>query len=362
MNRVLIVDDEHLIRSSLSKKVSQISPAIAVAAAAEDGQQALAWLEQYYADICITDVSMPIVNGLELIEAIRRCYPWMHCIVVSSYDDFNYVRESLQQGAIDYILKPIEQDVLAHALEKAVAAIRKERDDRASVLLLHRLAHHRGLLEQWVNKLRLGDLSGVPLLVVDTLELLESWADNRLELLHRLAFAWLQMVGEELSKDKVEIELEPDEDIGLGEALLPRDKIRFYFRLGAVRCLEDGAAVLYRACQAALGSPKNKAIEDAKAYIDRHYAAKLTLQEIAEQATMSRSYFANTFKQETGMTVWHYIANVRMNEARKLLLGTPMKVYEIAMEVGYDNAVYFTQLFRSHYGVTPAEYKKRMGG
>ncbi len=360
MHRILIVDDEHLIRSSLSKKVSQIRPSIAVAAAVENGQDALTWLEHYYADICITDVSMPIVNGLELIEAIRRQYPWMHCIVVSSYDDFNYVRESLKQGAIDYILKPIEQDTLVLALNKAVAAIQRDRDDQASLLLLHRLAHHRELMEEWVNKLRLGDMGTIPLLVVDTLDVLERWTDHRLELLQRLACAWLQMVGEELSKEKVDVELADDADIGMGEPLLPTDKTRFYFRLGAVRCLEEGAAALYRACQAVFSNPKNKAIECAKAYIDQHYAAKLSLQEIAEQATMSRSYFANTFKQETGITVWTYIANVRMSEARKLLLGTSKKVYEIAMEVGYDNAVYFTQLFRSYYGTTPAEYKKRM--
>jgi two-component system response regulator YesN len=361
MNRVLIVDDEHLIRSSLSKKVSEISPIVAVSGNAENGHKALEWLELYHADICITDVSMPIVNGLQLLEAIRDRYPWMHGIVVSSYDDFEYVRESLKQGAIDYILKPVEQDSLVAALNKAVAAIQKDREDRARKLLLNHLSHHRVLMEEWVNKLKLGELNTLPLLVVHTLEVLESWTTDRLDLLFSLSFAWLQMVGEELSKDQIHIELEEGLDIGLGEELLPREKVRFYFRLGAVRRLEEGAAALHSACQALLSHPKNKAIEHAKAFIEENYAAKLTLQEIAEQATMSRSYFANIFKQETGITVWNFIANVRMSQARKLLLDTSMKVYEIAMAVGYDNAVYFTQLFKEHYGVTPAEYKKRMG-
>lgn len=360
MNRVLIVDDEHLIRSSLSKKISEVSPSIVVSGVAANGQQALEWLETSYADICVTDVSMPIVNGLELIERIKRSYPWMHCIVVSSYDDFAFVRQSLQQGAIDYILKPIEQTALAAALLKASAKLQQEREERAAMLMMRQLPHYRSLMERWVDRMKLGELSTLPLLVVDTLDVLEGWTGDRLDVLLSLSFAWLKTVAEELSKDQIDIRLDEGVDIGLGEETIANEKLRFYFRLCAVRRLEEGAAAIYEACMATRDHPARKALEDAKRYIREHYASKLSLQDIADQAFMSKSYFANVFKQETGMTVWSYVAAQRMDAARKLLLDTPKKVYEIARDVGYDNSVYFTQLFKEHYGLTPAEYKKRM--
>lgn len=360
MNRVLIVDDEHLIRSSLSKKIGEIGPAFAVSGTAGNGETALEWLEEHYADICVTDVSMPILNGLELIDAIKKRYPWMHCIVVSSYDDFAFVRQSLQQGAIDYILKPIEQETLTAALLKASAKLQQEREDRAASLMVQQLPHHRELMAQWTEKMKLGELSTLPLLVVDTLETLERWARPRLDLLMSLSFSWIKTVGEELSKDKIEIRLEEGVDIGLGEATITKEKLRSYFRLCAVRRLEEGAAAIFEACKSSMDHPTRKALEDAKQYIRDNYNRKLSLQEIAECALMSKSYFANLFKQETGMTVWNYVITLRMDAARKLLLETPKKMYEIAQEVGYDNAVYFTQIFKEYFGLTPAEYKKRM--
>lgn len=360
MQRVLVVDDEHLIRSSLHKKISELGPEFIVSGTAENGKEAMDWLTAYYADICVTDVSMPLMNGLDLIEHIKRQYVWMHCVIVSSYDDFNYVRQALQHGAIDYILKPIEQETLAEAMHKAVDRLRHERDDRARKLLLQHLPHHRKLLEQWVTRMRLGELSNMPLLVVETLETLEAWTGERLDLLMSLSFGWLEIVAEELSRERIDVQLEEGADIGIGDALIAKEKLRFYFRLCAVRRLEEGAAAVYRACKATQDQPTRKALEDAKRYIRANYAKKLSLQEIAEQATMSRSYFANVFKQETGMTVWRYITSVRMDEARRLLMESPMRMYEIGIEVGYDNSVYFTQTFKEYYGSTPAEYKKRM--
>lgn len=360
MNRVIIVDDEHLIRSSLAKKINEIGPEFAVSGTAANGKQALEWLEAHYADICVTDVSMPILNGLELIDEIKRRYPWMHCIVVSSYDDFAFVRQSLQQGAIDYILKPIEQSVLSAAMHKAASKLHQDRDDRAAALMIQQLPHHRELIGQWTEKMKLGDMSTMPLLVVDTLETLERWTRPRLDLLMSLSFSWLKTIGEELSRENIDIRLEEGVDIGLGAETIENEKLRSYFRLCAVRRLEEGASVIYVACKSGKDHPTRKALEDAKAYIRDNYVRKLSLQEISDRAMMSKSYFANLFKQETGMTVWNYVVSLRMEESRRQLMNTSKKMYEIAQEVGYENSVYFTQIFKEYYGFTPAEYKKRM--
>src|SRR5690606_34743242 len=134
------------------------------------------------------------------------------------------------------------------------------------------------------------------------------------------------------------------------------DKRRSYYRLCAVRRLEEGAQLLFHTSRELQDNPSRKVIEDVKAYIEAHYNRKLTLQELADVADVSRNYIATLFRKTTGETIWNYLVTIRMRKARELLLGTTMKVYEIASSVGYENSVHFSQLFKEHYGLSPAEY------
>lgn len=360
MNRILIVDDERLIRSSLTKIVENFSNTNVVSGTAVNGMDALEWLDQYYADMCITDVRMPKMDGLELIRTINEKYPWMSCIVVSSYDDFKYIKESLQLGAVDYVLKPVDRKMLNEAVAKSYEKINNDRYDYASRLILKRLPHHRNMLERWVEQVKTVQYDTMPLMVVETLEMLESWIGDKFLYLNMLSMAWLNLVGEELKKENLNITFEEGKDLGLGEQTIPIIKRRSYFRLCAVRRLEEGANLLFRISREAMDQPNRSIIDDVKIYIDEHYASKITLLELAEVATVSRNYIAILFKKTTGVTIWSYLVSVRMHKAREYLLNTPMRIYEIASKVGYENSVHFSQLFKEHYGLAPAEYKKRM--
>lgn len=360
MNRILIVDDERLIRSSLNKIIDQIEGGNVVSGLAEDGDSALAWLSRHYADLCVTDVRMPKVNGLELIKSINERYPWMYCIVVSSYDDFSYIQQSLQLGAVDYVLKPVDRELLRQAINRSRDKIRRSRYDHAHSLILKKLPHHRDLLIRWIEQVKTVRSDTMPMMVVDTLETLESWVGADVYHLNLLAMVWLEVVNEELKKEKLDVVLDEGDDIALGEAVLPIERMRSYFRLCAVRRLEEGANLLLDGSKAVKDQPGRKATEDVKKYIDVHYASKITLQELADAAWVSRNYIAILFKKATGMTIWNYLVRVRMEKARELLLHSPLKVYEIANRVGYENSVHFSQLFKETYGLAPAEYKKRM--
>jgi len=360
MIRVLVVDDEPLIRTSLGSKIEQHHEEIVVSGSAANGAKALDWLAENYADLCVTDVKMPVMDGLALIRRLNAQYPWMSAIVVSSYDEFEYARSSMQLGAMDYIVKPIDQQQLGGALDRAAGELAARRRAQAALLLMRQLPHHQDLLQRWVQDIQMTRLETMPLLVVDTLERLESWTGDQFYLLNPLSMAWLALIVEELKKEKLEITLQEGKDLGLGEKTIPAAQVRAYFRLCAVRRLEEGAHLIFRETQTQKDHPSRKAVEEVKAYIQAHYADKLNLQELADRVAISRNYFAQLFKQETGMTIWNYLVQLRMNKARELLLGTERKVYEIACDVGYDNSVHFSQLFKEHYGLTPVEYKKRM--
>ncbi len=360
MIRVLIVEDAPLIRQSLAIKAESWNDTTVVAGTAANGKQALEWLEQNYADICMTDVRMPMMDGLELIKHVNEKYPWMVSFLISSYSDFEYAKQSLELNAVDYVLKPVEQQALNVSLGKAASKLAAVRNSEAAAILVRKLPLHRGMLDRWMEHVRSIRIETMPLMVVDTLEMLEDWVEERYWLLNPLAMAWLQMVVDELSTERFSMELHEGKDLGLGEAVLSRDKIRPYFRLCAVRRLEEGAHRLFKVMKGLQENQTTKLIDHIQKYVQDHYATITSLQDLANVVNMSKNYMSNLYKQETGMTVWGYVVSVRMKQARELLLNTDLKNYEISSRVGYEDSTHFSQLFKEYYGLSPSEYKKRM--
>ncbi|MHA6483428.1 response regulator transcription factor [Paenibacillus sp. strain BS8-2] len=360
MYRVHIVDDEVLIRQGLGKKVASFSDSFLLMGASENGEDAIQYLSNYYVDICITDISMPIMDGLTLIQRIKDDFPWMECMIISSYDEFSYARQAIQLGAKDYILKPIDTDLLKQSLTQTVETIEKDRVGHAAELLIKHIPQSRDMHHRWVHLIRSVQFEALPLLVVDTLDMLESWIGNRYYLLKPLSMAWLHYILEDLKDNRVKLALKEGTDWILGDDPILHSEARRYFRLCAVRRLEEGAHQLFDTMRDVMTHTNRRVIEQVKSYIAERFAEKLSLQDLAEEVSMSRTYLANYFKQETGMTIWSYLIEVRMQKARELLLNSNLKGYEIALQIGYENGTHFSQLFKEYYGLSPVEYKKRL--
>ena len=97
----------------------------------------------------------------------------------------------------------------------------------------------------------------------------------------------------------------------------------------------------------------------ARIYLSRCYAnPNLMLQDVAGEVGMSQSHFSTVFAQETGITFTQYLTALRLGKARELLTATAMRSSEIAFAVGYNDAHYFSYLFKKHTGYTPSEYRK----
>lgn len=103
--RVLIVDDEALVRVGLKSMINWESYGFELIGEASDGRIALEMAKNTPPDILITDLKMPVLDGLELIRRVKKDYPNCKIIVLSSYDDFSLVREAMKLGAADYLLK-----------------------------------------------------------------------------------------------------------------------------------------------------------------------------------------------------------------------------------------------------------------
>jgi two-component system response regulator YesN len=127
MLKVLIADDEYLVREMLKSAIDWHDHGWEIIGEAENGKQVLSQLAHSAPDLVIIDINMPIVNGIEVAKEIYTHYPQMHMIIVSGYSDFEYARQALTYKVTDYLLKPIDD----HALLEAVLRVNRELESRA---------------------------------------------------------------------------------------------------------------------------------------------------------------------------------------------------------------------------------------
>lgn len=99
-------------------------------------------------------------------------------------------------------------------------------------------------------------------------------------------------------------------------------------------------------------------LEPVFTYIDAHYAAPITLEDMAEAIRLHPSYLCRLFRQATGSTLSQYLNFVRVYEAEKLLINSKISMTDICSRVGFSDPVYFDRVFRRYNGCTPTAYRK----
>lgn len=164
MLKVLIVDDNAFSRTDLKTMIDWECNGFYISGEANNGTNAIHLLQHELPDIVITDMNMPVVNGIELIEHIEKHCPQVRIIAISAFDDFDYVRQSMKKGAIDYVLKHrLDAVVLLDILEAARGSIMhyKNERDRQSVFNKELLNGRVVLRHEFFHKLIEGSLSDI---------------------------------------------------------------------------------------------------------------------------------------------------------------------------------------------------------
>ena len=118
MYRVVVVDDEYIVVEGIRALLGRIGADAEVAGTAQDGRSALSLIRELRPELVITDIRIPYMDGLSLIESCRELLPDTQYIVISGYQEFEYARTALRLGALDYIDKPITQDKLSAAFRR----------------------------------------------------------------------------------------------------------------------------------------------------------------------------------------------------------------------------------------------------
>ena len=236
--RVLLVDDEIIIREGFKRLFDWEGHDCEVVGEAADGMEALTKIDSLQPDIAIMDINIPIMNGLKVIQMSRLKHPDTAFVIVSGYDDFSYCREALRLQITDYILKPVNYEEFGTCIDNLKIALFQRRTSRQDV---------------------------------------------------------------------------PQEE---------------------------------------------RTIHGITRYLQEHLAEEISLSVLADQFHLSAQYISQLFKSEIGVNFLAYLTSIRMEQAKKLLLTTPLSIAEVSERSGYADYRVFTKVFKKTEGVTPSQYRR----
>lgn len=117
MIKVLIVEDQALVRGAISALL-QLEDGLEVIGQAEDGVQALKMIEEAQPDLVLSDIEMPNMTGLELVEKIRQDYPTVKTAIMTTFSRAGYIRRAIEAGVCGFILKEAPSDSLLSAIQQ----------------------------------------------------------------------------------------------------------------------------------------------------------------------------------------------------------------------------------------------------
>lgn len=123
MYQILVVDDEQMIRMGIKRALAWDTLSIEKVYTASSGKEALEQLQEHHPQIMLTDIYMSEMTGIELIDAAKKIVPNLRVIVLTGYDRFDYARECLRLHVEDFLLKPIDEEVLRESIYRQVQAL-----------------------------------------------------------------------------------------------------------------------------------------------------------------------------------------------------------------------------------------------
>ncbi len=115
MINLLIADDQDLFRKGLATLLN-LEEDLCIVAQAQNGLEAIDLATEFQPDVILMDVRMPLCNGVEATETIHQRYPWMRILMLTTFDEDEYIWQSLQAGALGYLLKSTPSEQLAIAI------------------------------------------------------------------------------------------------------------------------------------------------------------------------------------------------------------------------------------------------------
>ncbi|MGP3777340.1 response regulator transcription factor [Halanaerobium saccharolyticum] len=373
--KLLLVDDEKPIRKKLINNTDWKAEGYQIFAAA-NGEEALKIIMEKGIDILVTDIQMPKLSGMNLIEKAKRNSSHLKVIVISGYAEFEYAQKSIRFGVNDYLLKPFRSKKLLEVVNKAKEELIKEKDNE------QRLAVLRGEISSYINENKLDTIYNWLIddqffqhqsLIMDRIDLeavlKRGSKEDILETVNKIIE---ELKAVDLNKEKLFVVLNnlilesfkiiKDLDYEAEDLMEIIDKERIenlnYGEIKEVEIiLKEFLLRLHDLISFTPGEKNAEIISEMKAYIAENYQDGITLSELARKFNLSTGHLSNLFHEESGESFSDYLNMIRLNKAKELLKTTDDKIYQIADQLGFNDAYYFSSWFKKLVGASPTTYR-----
>jgi two-component system response regulator YesN len=372
---LLLVDDEKPIREKLINNTDWTGNDYQVFAAA-DGAEALEIIKNKGIDILVTDIQMPKLSGMNLIEKARENSSHLKVIVISGFAEFEYAQKSIRFGVNEYLLKPFRSKKLLEVVNKARDELIKEKNNE------QRLASLRAEMSSYINENKLNSSYNWLIddqffqhqsLIMDRIDLnavlKRGSRDDILKTVNKIID---ELESVDLNREKLYVVLNnlilesfkiiKDLDYRVEDLLEIINKERIE-KIDSENLKEIEIILkefLLRLHDLISFNPDDKnqqIISEMKEYIAANYQDGITLSEMARKFNLSSGHLSNLFHEETGESFSDYLNMIRLNKAKELLKTTDDKIYQIADQLGFNDAYYFSSWFKKLVGASPTTYR-----
>ena len=418
MKRVLVCEDEDLIRKGICKIVEGVCRDVQVQEC-DNGLEGYKAIAMWNPHVVITDIRMPVMDGLAMIEKAQADGAQCSYVIISAYREFEYARTAVQIGVSEYLLKPFTEEELMQCLRKMKKKIVEQREQ-------NRRSRQNSLfaVSQFLRELTDGECAhpetaqkilqeyGVTFdiekdsvaVLLQMEDPLKYWVDFQDK--HTAKFCASNILGESLGPsynhavfnagashlgilinvEKTglsELQMQLEEICQLCRKLL---KCRMTFSVSGIGCgiaeihrnwvmvqdsgpgREEGRAPLnevdmdyYKKLLKTDSGRISKArqlVVDSLEYMMENYSdPDLSIEAIAGKMYVSSSYLRKAFQSLTEHTVMGVLLDIRMNQAACRIIRGDMRISDIAQDVGYRNPAHFSRTFKKQFGQTPVEYE-----
>ncbi len=355
MYKALIVDDREIFLLEMERlKVWGEISGFEIAGKANNGSQAIDLLKKNKYDLVLTDIRMPIIDGLQLLREIKKDNLCPCVVIISEYSEFNYARQGIVLGAFDYLVKPASEESLLQVLKRAVSYLQENQNHRLHSALdsdnsdwVYPTAEEKSIFNYIKNK----DSSAVQLFsnTVDNLYL--ALSDNIIKadiIIKKLYHNVIKAVYEEFKWLSNFIGINYFEEVDfLHEGKTDTFK-EFYLRK---------INHLIRFIVKFQPDTQDENIRNICDYILNNPETDLKLKVIAEKFFINNTYLSNSFPAKTGIHFNDYVTMVKLTRAEYLIKSTNLKTYEIGYQIGYRDLNYFMKQFKKLYGLSPSELR-----
>lgn len=341
MYSVLLIDDEPRAIESLLYFVKWQQLGFQVCGTCDNGEDALELIMRTLPDIVITDIRMPIMDGLELIRQLHeRMKTPPEIVVLSGYNEFSYARRALQLGVRHYLLKPVIEDEASEVLRQVHKSLEARLTTHLPIEAVREVRMILGAIEA-LDRRKSADL--IHRLFDEIRDKPAAWT---VALINHLTLQCMKRIQQLVKQPGVFnidqlIALSQEQGQGMREALVLYVN-QVIDSLQSTHERKQGIRML-----------------DIDQFLVEHYRSNLSIKHVAAQFYLNPVYLGKAYHEKFGCGLLDRIHDLRIEEAQRLLRTTDLISKVVAEEVGYSQYNYFLKQFERRIGMKPMDYRAR---